>query len=251
MKPMNLHELANQIKNHSVLFADDECPFSVHLQAGDSTSRMLVVAGENAEGKSMLVRYLAAWAKKDEDMSPLTISIRERTGSGLHEMASFRRAMMFGEEHQQSTGETSFSTTRNAFSNVAARAKDGKAPLLILDEPDMGLSEGYAHAFGTWLARQAQAMPAEAALILVSHSRALVRAFRDESIAISHEIPHFAYMGAQAMSFNDWLDKPVHHSVEDLMGLRDLAMERFRTAERLMNPSNPRPKTKKPAARAR
>lgn len=231
---MNLHELCVRVKDESKLFTDPDCPFSLHPEAGGANARALVVVGDNAEGKSLLVQVLSAWARKDVNASPLPVSIRERTGAGLHEMSGMRRMMMFGDESQQSTGHVSVSTVNRAFSTAESWAREDKAPFMVLDEPDMGLSEGYAAAFGMHLARRLNAMPESVRLVLVSHSRALVGAFRSECEALGAGRPHFTFLGAEPWGFDRWLTTVPTHSVDDLLALGERAQERRRTVARLI-----------------
>lgn len=231
---MNLHDLCVRVKDESKLFTDSDCPFALHPEAGETNARALVVVGDNAEGKSLLVQVLSGWAHKEAQMAPLTVSIRERTGSGLHEMGGMRRAMMFGDESAQSTGHVSVSTANRAFSSAEGWARDGKKPFMVLDEPDMGLSEGYAAAFGTHLARRLHAMPEDVRLVLVSHSRALVGAFRAECQALGAGRPHFTFLGAEPWGFDRWLATAPTHSVDDLLALGERAQERRRTVARMI-----------------
>lgn len=207
----------------TVLFDTENCPFRFSSFRAEPTSRVLLIAGANATGKSLLFRHVAA-AADEKGLSVITISIRERTGSGSFEMAAFRRSMMFGDEHEQSTGATSYRVVKTGFRNIHSRLEkeDGQPTLLLLDEPEMGLSTGYAAAMGEYLAKEASALPARApGLVVVTHSRDLVRQMLEHLPAR----PHFLYTGLSPLDLDTWISAPEHRTVEDLEKLEALGME--------------------------
>lgn len=182
----------------SKFFADEEAPFSGVLFTGDL--RVTVIVGENASGKSLLFRVLQSLAKTKHDVTGITISIRERTGSGLHEMSHMRRAFMFGDEDQQSTGATSANVIDSGFKN-AEGGSHGET-LLMLDEPEMGLSDGYARALGEFIGQKSQAL-AECChgVVVVTHNRSLVSGLVD---GLGAE-PAFVNLSPDAIGLTDWL----------------------------------------------
>lgn len=214
---MNILELTKDMLYGAALWVDVELPFKATVHKG--APRVLVVVGENCSGKSFLVESLRSWAS---GMQPkvynIQISIRERTGAGLYEQAAMRRAMMFGDESEHSTGATSISVLERAFSSMQDRHDSGYPCLLVLDEPELGLSDGYAGAMGTWLARKAKALPeSSVGIVIVTHSRSLVTQLAREL----GEIPSLVRMGA-AGDLTDWLEQPEVRSVEDLIALDQL-----------------------------
>lgn len=209
------------------LFTNSDA-FQAHLAGGEG--RAAVIVGPNASGKSLFFRVLTAAAHRSKVLA-VTVSIRERTGAGTLEMAGLRRMFMFGDESEQSTGATSLSAAIKAFNTVDAHAGEGKPTLLLLDEPEQGLSEDYAAAMGTWLAQKANALvhPHALGLVLVSHSRALVRAFQQgldhKPACVSMEDP---------LSLDQWLESAKHRTVEELMALSQLGKERWRAVSQLL-----------------
>lgn len=216
---MQVAALAHGVLTESALFSDPDIPFTCSLSVADPA--LLLVTGSNAAGKSLLTQLICAWAHQEKTL-PVSISIRERTGSGLAEMAGFRRTMMFGNECELSTGANSVRVAQAGFHNVLHR----KA-LLLLDEPDMGLSEDYAHAFGELLVREHRNCVAEnkeyKGLILVTHSRSLVK-----GVLSTGALPSFASM-SQHETIQDWLADANPRSVEELLALDEVAMARRRT----------------------
>ena len=199
-------------------FAEDGTPFRAHVMDGDP--HLMVIAGENASGKSLFFRLLALRLHAD-GLTPVQISIRERTGSGTYEMAEFRRHVMFGDEHEQSTGATSVRTIANAFERNLAR--EG-GTVLLLDEPELGLSDAYAAAMGTWIGEQTRARASECAgVVVVTHSRTLVGALG----AAYGQVPTFVATGA-TVNLDEWLTTPEVRSVLDLLALPEVGLERWR-----------------------
>ena len=220
-KPATISALAEDLLTTSAFWADERCPFSGHLVAGDTQA--LFVAGDNASGKSLFVEYLRGWARQRHDQMQMCVSIRERTGAGLSEGAGMRRAMMFGSEDSQSTGATSLSTTLRAFSTLKGWADEApnKRILAVLDEPELGLSHAYAPAMGALLARELTALDRpQVQLVVVTHHQRLA-----ESFALARgEDPTFVHMGSP-MSFKDWLADRREHSLESLLELDKVGME--------------------------
>ncbi len=214
---------AKEVLEQAAFWTHAECPFQMRLHEADPS--LLVIAGPNASGKSLFFQFMAAWSK--DDALPVTISIRERTGSGLYESASMRRAFMFGNEGEQSTGACSVKVTLTGFKNVI----DRKA-VLMLDEPDMGLSEDYAHAFGRLIAQEHEKARAAGGenyrgLVMVTHSRSLVTGLLEEGAK-----PSFLAAGMES-SLAQWLEQRPHRSLEELLALDQVSLARWRTTNRL------------------
>ena len=222
----------------SALINADGAPFTAHVAPG--AGRLAVVAGANASGKSLFVQIVAGRAHRQQTLA-VSISIRERTGAGTHEMAGFRRSMMFGDESEQSTGATSVATVKKAFLNLLNYAQE-RPVLLILDEPEMGLSEDYAAAMGTWLARETLRLPADQpnllGVVVVSHSRPLVRAMARELATVDQAL-HFVGMDG-GPSLTAWLDDATERTVEDLLALPALGTERRKIITRLLDDKKPK-----------
>lgn len=227
-------QLAKDVAELSPLFNGEDAPFSCVVHAGDP--RLLVVAGPNASGKSVFVQILAGWGRKAPyNWSPVTVSIRERTGAGLSEMAGMRRTFMFGDESEQSTGATSVGVALSGFKNIWTEGAN-KPRLLVLDEPDMGLSEDYAFAMGQLIAAETEAaFPADkpcSGVVVVTHSRTLVEGIRAWGVN-----PGFVSMES-TMTLDEWLTNRQHRTLEDLKNLSNLGHERQRQVRALIKARN-------------
>ena len=252
-KPANsIHELVDDMLKYGAFWADRRCPLGAHLERGDD--RALFVGGDNATGKSLFVEYLRTWAQHGHDFSQMCVSIRERTGSGLSDMADMRRSMMFGNESEQSTGATSLSTTLQAFGSLAGWTEKAptKSLLAVLDEPDIGLSPAYSAAMGTLLASKLKELDSSPVhLVIVTHNKKMAQAFAQERGLA----PTFVHMDTP-MSFESWLSNEPKRSVDELLALYDLGHQKrlaISTFERTVNEelqaqekASSRPKTRKP-----
>lgn len=226
-KTQSAAAIAEWVAENSLLFNHEESPFCATVSI--HAPKLVVVTGENASGKSLYVRVAAAIAQKQGAL-PISISIRERTGAGLHEMAGMRRSMMFGDEQDQSTGATSAKVVQSAFQNL----QRPNGSMLILDEPELGMAEAYARALGEYIGQQSQEIPADCrGVLVVSHSRPLVRGLLDGY----PETPSHAAISAEQpvpAGLTDWLDAVEHRTVDELLNLRKLGLERWRQVSKLL-----------------
>lgn len=130
---------------------------------------------------------------------------------------------MFGEVHDQSTGATSVTALQAAFEHNLDREQGS---VLGLDEPELGLSEAYSAALGTYIGQQTRKLPrACSGVVLVSHSRPLIRG----AVAALGATPTVVSLDGPA-DLNGWLEQSVEHTVDELLALRDVGHERWRWA---------------------
>ncbi|MCV9964616.1 hypothetical protein OIU34_22250 [Pararhizobium sp. BT-229] len=127
------------------------------LESGERRD-ILVVTGENASGKSlafMIINQLGRnFAKQDKvNLEVMDIGMGRRTKSGIE------KALIFGDENIDSTGNISLKVMQTA---VSTSRKRTNFHYLMLDEPDIGVGEGYHNAIGRFLADFAGDMSASA-----------------------------------------------------------------------------------------
>jgi len=212
--PGGMTAFASDFAARSPLWTCGECPFQ--FDVADGHARTLLIGGENATGKSVLAEALLRWAKEKFGCAPMKVTIRERTGAGTYEMAAMRRQMMFGSEEKHSTGSVSAAVVGRAFLNMNNWAEQGVKPLLLLDEPELGLSEGFSHAMGEWIGQQIGCLSGKAfGVIVVSHSKRLGKGL---ALGLS-ERPAFAQMDSVQASFEQWLRDSQPRTVDDLLAL--------------------------------
>lgn len=207
---------------------EPSCPFLYHIFPG--ATRLAVIVGENASGKSLLFRFAAQIARTDHKLTAFTISIRERTGAGHQEMSRMMRAFMFGDEQEQSTGATSYNVVKAGFHNAGRDDLQSAGSLLMLDEPEIGLSDSYTRALGEYIGTSTKELPDTCkGVVLVTHNRELVKGLRHGF----GEWPTFINMSGHVAGV-DWLAHPEHRSVKDLADLPGLGGFRRKETARLL-----------------
>lgn len=219
-------DLVRTSLERSPLFTANGGPLAASFEEGDPDSRVLLIAGDNASGKSFLVRVLAA-KLNEAKVEPVQVSMRYRTMSGLH------RSFMYGAggDAEDSTGNVSLIALRGALRTVENRQTPS---WLMLDEPDTGLAEGYCGALGTYLADFGNRMPVSRCegFTVVTHSRRLV-----SSMLFSlKKKPHFLCFSDYAADdlLEAWLEDGRDRTVEELLGLGETSITRFRQINRLL-----------------
>lgn len=219
-----LPTIARWAAAESAILTSPDSPFRARMIEGDA--RVLLVTGANASGKSLAFRLIAQVAGK-RDIFPITLSIRERTGGGTNGMERFRQTMIFGEEHDSSTGAISAKVVESGFANL----KDRKAAMLGLDEPEIGLSDGYADALGEYIGRSATTMPeSSCGVMVVTHSRRLAEGI----VRGLGAPPTLLSMEGDVASVDEWIASRETRSVEDLLGLKGLSHERWKAVRGLL-----------------
>lgn len=196
----------------------------------------ILIVGENASGKSLLFRLIDGLLHREHKATGVTVSIRERTGGGTMEMGRMRQTMMFGDEATSSTGTTSVKTAGTAYRSANKYAEDGKTVAVMLDEPELGLSDSYAYPLGRRIVQHHNdRVDGNLGTVIVTHCRALAEGIRDE---MGHD-PTFVYMGENPSgSLDAWIKAPARRTIEELETLPDIALARFRATHRLTQPKD-------------
>ena len=186
---------------------------------------VIVVTGENASGKSlafMIMNQLGRnYAKQDEvDLEVMDIGMGRRTRSGIE------RAFIFGDENTDSTGNISLKVMQTAIANSRKRER---CHYLMLDEPDIGVGEGYHNAIGRYLADYAGEMANKClGLVVATHSRRITERLLEAGASSLR-------LGGDLRPVRDWIrDGDIEKSVEDLIGLKDVSLERFRAVAAML-----------------
>jgi hypothetical protein len=220
-----LHYLEDLFEG-SVLFGEG-APLDARLTRGDPHSKVLLLTGSNASGKSFAIRVLAAWLNDSKPrVEPLQISMKYRTMQGMH------RIFMYGalQDDTNSTGSVSMV----ALEGGIRTAKERETPCwLMLDEPDTGLSEDFGYAMGQYIAEYANSGlgPKCRGLVVVTHSRELVKGLRE---TLKQE-PHFAHVGTPTLSLQEWLEGAHRRSMSELLGLSKKSVETYRKVQKVLN----------------
>lgn len=208
------------------LLCDEALPASFYR--GAALSPTILLYGPNAVGKSFFQRVLAQLAKK-KGFEPLLVSMGLRTAPGMHRCFMYSA---FGDQ-EESSGLNSFI----AASGALRTAQDPtRKTLVILDEPDIGLSDGYAEALGEWLAREERGLHAKSAgIVLCTHSKPMVRRYLE---CAEHE-PHAVNLRDDPTDVGraprEWLEQRDTYSVEMLESLGQRAKVKRRLIDELMS----------------
>lgn len=234
-KPTPVFGLCRWVAEESMLFGPD-APFEAHVREKNNP-RFVIVVGDNASGKSLYLQVVAARAR-NEKVVPVTVSIRERTGAGTHDMAAFRRTMMFGDESENSTGATSVKTTMTSFKNL----DKPEGSMLGLDEPEMGLDDGYTRALGQYIGESCEELPKPCrGVIVVTHSRDLIAGMLTGLFGVDQDPPSFVVVGDHpATTLSEWMKNPTHRSVGDLIALPEVGFERWRATSKILEEARTR-----------
>lgn len=205
-----------------------ESTLPAKLFRGDSASPLILVYGPNGAGKSFFLRALRALAK-EEGFEPLPVTMGQRTEGGFH------RSFMYSPfgEAQESTGLNSLFAVKGAMRTAAGL--DRKC-LVILDEPDIGMAEGYAAALGEFIATEAKNIaPGAAGIALCTHSKALVRRYCECAEYTPHAVHLYGDFDAQPQSLEDWLAHQDTYTLDRLLSAGDRARTRRKAIDAFLN----------------
>lgn len=212
---IDLNEIAGDMLETGDFWSSPDVPFKAHLTRAHP--RLLLVTGDNGSGKSLFVEFLRGWGKEFHRVdATISISIRERTGAGLSDMSGMRKSMIFGQEEEQSTGSVSARVTQTAFNNLDSWSESGRRILMVLDEPEMGLSQAYATPLGELIAQLLLGLKSDTGgVVLVSHNKGLVRALMERL----GEAPSFVHLGPKPLTLLDWLADNSVKTLDELLAL--------------------------------
>lgn len=219
----SIADLATHIIERSFLFNTDGTPCRA-ARTEQGSPNLVLVTGENASGKSLFARIAGATLSQ-EKVVPVSVSIRERTGAGSFDMSRMRQVMMFGDEEENSTGATSVRVISTAFKNL----DHAEGSALLLDEPELGLSDGYARALGELIGSRSAAIPSPCiGVMVVTHSRSLVRGLLEGFNDTPVHVAVTADGTDPQPGLDTWLDEQETRSVDELLALTDLGHQRWR-----------------------
>lgn len=187
----------------------------------------VVVVGDNASGKSFLRRILTQLCREAKvEMMPISMEGRGGTYGGM-------RGFIYGDESCQSTGENSSHTVLTGISTCKGR----ESPHVILwDEPDLGLSDGWAAGMGIALREFADLTPKNTyGAFIVTHSRALIQELLPAK-------PHYLHLGSEnaPATLEEWVNRPI--VARPLEQLKEESFKRFKAIQEILNRVEKRPK---------
>lgn len=196
---------------------------------GAENTRLVLVLGENAGGKSFfrrLVHLAATKAKNGRRDGPFPVGRVIHLSMEARSMNGLTSAFIYGSEAWQSTGENSAHTVKGGITTASKETKD---LVLYWDEPDIGMSEGSAAGAGIAIREFIKdAPPHVKAVFITTHSKAMVRQLTPLN-------PYYLYLGNAdgPSTAEEWLSAPVVP-----VSLEDLAKEsrkRFKDIQTLLD----------------
>lgn len=196
----------------------DVNPIEVDHQPG--ALPVFVLTGPNGTGKSFLAKVLASMAANDFKTECMVVGMAKRTQGGVE------RAMIFGSEADSSTGHISLRVARTGMRTCESRTSPH---ILLLDEPDFGLSEGYQGALGQLLAEFATKLPAyTVAFGICTHSRRLLRHLEPLN-------PHHLRLGGDRLTLSQVIaGAEPDFTLAEIEALAEQSRERFQAIEKLI-----------------
>jgi len=219
-------------------FTEDDPAIPHAWERGDPASRLVLVLGENASGKSFfrrIVRELTRRARKDDVGRPLKagplpvhevlhFSMEGRSGGG------FMSSAVYGCEGWLSTGANSARTILKAAETIAERPW---TTIAYWDEPDLGMSNGCAAGAGIALRDFVESRhPLVQATFVTSHSVPLVRQL---TLGLTAK-PHYVYLGgATPATLADWLVAQQDPTPISLEALHETGNRRFHRIRDILN----------------
>lgn len=213
VRPTNLQDLINQCLRDEIFQGG---VVNAYPTLRDNESRVVVVFGENASGKSLVLNnsYQHIGSYEETRVETFSVSMRMRTSE------SMGQGIMYMRERNSSTGASSVHAVTGVFRNAVERPH----PVwIMLDEAELGLSDRYAASLGAYIAAMANTLPDHIrGVMVVSHSRVMLsRLLRDLETP-----PHEISMG-ENQSLAEYLARPfeVEATVDDLEALLDRAHE--------------------------
>lgn len=207
---MPLIDALRSVRDDQEIFGSDGL-LPMALEEGSPDSRFVIVTGDNATGKSLYVEYVATRIErfaKQAGLAPDGRVGRYLLSMGFRASGGYGRAMiMGGQEANNSTGAMSIQTVVGGLNQV--RLEQGRKRefpcLLVLDEPDLGLSDAYATALGDYIVEKTRDIdPLCLGIVVVSHNRAMLGRLVGR-LADMGEDPHHAAMGPGHPGLQAWL----------------------------------------------
>lgn len=165
------------------------------LDKGASESRLVLVLGENAGGKSFfrrLIREATSHKSRRKETKPFRvremIHLSMEGRAGTHPMPVVQQ-MIYGGEEWLSTGDLSADLVTKGIKTASSRDHE---VLLYWDEPDVGMSFGCAAGAGLAIKDFIEELPEHIqAVFVTTHSPHLVLAL---TVGLEHK-PHYLYLG--------------------------------------------------------
>jgi hypothetical protein len=215
--------LVTEALSLSYFHPDEEgvTPIPAVFQPGGD-SRLIVVVGENASGKSFVRRIFSSICSQIKiEAMPISMEGRGAPMGGI-------RGFIYGSEEYDSTGVNSSRTVTTGIRTCKGREN---RHVIIWDEPDLGLSDAGAAGMGQATAYAKEPSEHTLAMVVITHSKPLVR----ELLALG---PHYLHVGADKpeeapATLDAWLSQTLPaRSPDDIIAT---GLARYRRIQPILN----------------
>lgn len=174
--------------------------------------KITVLTGENATGKSLLRKLLWSSVEKQagERIKIADSSMQRRTERHAEFSAL---GFLLNDDPQDATSYSSIHFIKGALK------QSGR--FIVLDEPEVGMSENVRLGLAAWLDRMLpEAMERNRGVLVITHSKDIVRNMR-----------HDNFVNLQGLSEQEWLSRePEPEDIDELMKRAD-ALRKFMNAK--------------------
>ena len=155
------------------------------------TGHVTILTGDNGTGKSLIRKVLCSSLRNQENDDTIKIadiSMEKRTGlhAGLGGGGVFLRDVEW------------VATSDNSLSFLYSLLNSAKDRYLVLDEPELGMSQDLQKSIGIYLSKRIpETMKENRGMLIITHSREFVR-----SLSVEH-----VFVNLQKKSEEEWLNE--------------------------------------------
>lgn len=155
------------------------------------TGQVTILTGDNGTGKSLIRKVLCSSLRNQENDDTIKIadiSMEKRTGlhAGLGGGGVFLRDVEW------------VATSDNSLSFLYSLLNSAKNRYLVLDEPELGMSQDLQKSIGIYLSKRIpETMKENRGMLIITHSREFVR-----SLSVEH-----VFVNLQKKSEEEWLNE--------------------------------------------
>ncbi len=204
-------------------YFQEGCPPAIPYIWQPGRTPLVMVVGENAGGKSFFRRIVQAACARNK-IECMALSMEGRKGHGAW------KAFVYGDESWEATGAISASTVEVGIRTCRDRQTQH---VIFWDEPDLGLSEGWAAGVGQALCEFMKSPPEHTlGAFVVTHSKALAR----EVLPVR---PNYLYLGSREgpATLQAWVDhRPPPRPIAEL---KEESHRRFKAIQQILGRTKP------------
>lgn len=155
------------------------------------TGHVTILTGDNGTGKSLIRKVLCSSLRKqenDDTIKVADISMEKRTG--LHDELGGGGVFLRDTEWM--------ATSDNSLSFIYGILNSTKDRYIVLDEPEVGMSQDLQKSIGIYLSKRIpETMTENRGILIITHSRELVR-----NLSVEH-----VFVNLQKKSEDEWINE--------------------------------------------